>query len=127
MDQDTRTRISDRKIWARILYMLFFWIAYSVAELLLVLIAIFQAVVVLVTGAANEALLRFGSNLSTYIYQIAQFVTFNSESLAFPFGDWPDSKVVDHTWVEPGTEPMQGESPAPAGEADDDQTPERPL
>lgn len=119
MDQDTRSHISDRKIWARILYMLFFWVAYSVAELLLVLIAIFQAVVVLVTGSANEALLRFGNNISTYIYQIARFVTFNSEDLAFPFADWPDSEIVDDTWVKPaaGAEPS----------ADDEQPPERPM
>jgi hypothetical protein len=95
MDPETKERISDRNIWARGLYTLFFVIAYSVAETVLSLLAIFQFIAALVTGHVNEVLLRFGANLSRFIYQILQFVTFNNDTIPFPFTDWPD--------VEPGT------------------------
>ena len=100
MDPDTKERMSDRTIWARGLYALFFVIAYSVAETILWLLAIFQFIAALVTGHVNDALLRFGANLSHFIFQILQFVTFNNETLPFPFSDWPDEEpTTTSAWV----------------------------
>ena len=100
MDPDTKERMSDRTIWARGLYALFFVIAYSVAETILWLLAIFQFIAALVTGHVNDALLRFGANLSHFIFQILQFVTFNDETLPFPFSDWPDEDPTTNSgWV----------------------------
>ncbi len=65
MDQETKSRLSDRSIWVRILYMVILVIAYSVAEAVLVVVSIFQFLTVLFTGSVNEALQRFGANLSS--------------------------------------------------------------
>ena len=37
----------------------------------------------------NDRLLRFGGELSDFLYQIFLYLTFNSEEKPFPFADWP--------------------------------------
>lgn len=128
MDPETKERISDRTIWARGLYALFFVIAYSVAETILWLLAIFQFIAALVTGHVNDALLRFGANLSHFIFQILQFVSFNDETLPFPFSDWPDEEpTTKSAWVKTNSSEVddlpneQAPTPAPTVVADEPQ------
>ena len=108
--------IADRRIWVRLLYMLLMWFAFSIAELLLAIVAIFQVVVTAVTGKVNAGMHRFGQNLSIYVTQITQFVTFNSEELPFPFNDWPDAAPQDTHWSEADPEPAPPPAPAPVSE-----------
>ena len=98
METETKNNLADRTIWVRILYMLLFAIAFSIAEFLIAVSAIFQAVVVLVTGRVNDAVHRFGKNLTVYIAELTEFVTFNSEELPFPFADWPDHTPGETKW-----------------------------
>lgn len=107
MNDRHRSAFGDRRIWMRGLYMLFFAIAYTIAELLVGLVALFQFVVVLFTGTVDERVLRFGRNLSAYAFQIWQFVTFNDERLPFPFSEWPDET--------PGDGPWRGSASSPTG------------
>ncbi|MCZ6710253.1 MAG: DUF4389 domain-containing protein, partial [Gammaproteobacteria bacterium] len=95
MEQEIKQRLTRRDIWMRALFMVFFLIAYSVAEAVVVLLVLFQFVTILVTGDSNRNALRLGNNLSTYVYQILQFQTFNTESRPFPFSDWPDEALED--------------------------------
>ncbi|MEE4298502.1 MAG: DUF4389 domain-containing protein [Pseudomonadales bacterium] len=99
MSEDTRTQIGDRKLWERVLYMLFCAIAYGIAEFVVALVAIFQVVRVLLTGSIDERVHRLGRNVGAYIFELLQFATFNSERVPFPFSDWPDE--------EPGASPWQ--------------------
>lgn len=55
------------------------------------LIAVFQFFSLLFAEKPNHPLIGFGQNLNTYLYQINQFLTVNSEMYPFPFADWPDS------------------------------------
>ena len=57
------------------------------------LIAIFQFFCLLFAEKPNEPLVKFGQNLNTYLYQINQFLTVNSEVYPFPFADWPEHAV----------------------------------
>lgn len=99
MKEETRERLVDGSIWLRGLYMLFFAIAYNIAEVIIVLLAIFQFFAVLITGRVNEVLLQFGNNLSVYAFDIFQFVTFNSEDRPFPFSPWPDEAPGGSEWT----------------------------
>ncbi len=100
MDQATKDRITDRSIWVRALYAVFFSITYTLAKTIIMLIVIFQFIAALITGSVNDALLRLGTNLSTYVYQVLQFLTFNDETLPFPFSDWPDQEPsTESPWV----------------------------
>lgn len=90
MSDELKTNISDVNIWKRALYMVLFAILYGLAEIVIWAVVIFQFLLVLFTGSKNERLLDFGQKLTTYIYQIVLFQTFNTEAHPFPFGDWPD-------------------------------------
>lgn len=98
MKEETRERLVDSSIWLRGLYMVFFAIAYNIAELIIALLAIFQFFAVLITGRVNEVFLQFGNNLSVYAFDILQFVTFNSEDRPFPFSPWPDEAPGGSEW-----------------------------
>ena len=99
MEDQVRHHLTSPNIWTRFLYMVLFAIAYSIAEFVIVCIAIFQFFAALIPGRVNEPLLRFGNNLSTYVYQIFRYQTFNSEVRPFPFTDWPDEPQTDNDWL----------------------------
>jgi hypothetical protein len=80
--------------------MLLFAIAYSIAEAVIIFLAIFQSVAVLITGHINEPLLRFGKNLSVFIFDILEFQTFNTELRPFPFSAWPDEEPSGGEWLD---------------------------
>ena len=99
MTNQVRHHITSPSIWTRFLYMLLFSIAYSIAEFVIACTVIFQFFAALFTGRVNEPLLKLGNNLSTYAYQVFQYLTFNSEERPFPFTDWPDNPVGDNVWL----------------------------
>jgi hypothetical protein len=113
MEKDLKQRLRSGDLWARALYMLIFAIAYGIAEALIMLLAIFQFLAVMFTGSANERLLQFGNNLSTYVYHIIQFMTFNTETRAFPFSPWPDETMDDNPWIDDATAAVSDPEVAP--------------
>lgn len=81
--------LQNADTWKRGGFMVFFIIVYTGAEVLIWGIALFQFGARLFTGETNPRLIDFGRSLSTYIYQILRFVSFNSEERPYPFSDWP--------------------------------------
>jgi len=80
---------NQRNIWMRGLMMIVMALAFQLAASLLGLIAVVQFVLALVSDAPNERLSHFGKGLGRYLRHIADFVTFGSEDVPFPFSDWP--------------------------------------
>jgi hypothetical protein len=116
MDEALKDRLTSRDLWMRALFMILFVIAYSIAEILITVTVIVQFLIILFTGSANELLIRFGNNLSTYVYQIIRFETFNTEERPFPFMDWPDEPLGENRWLpdpDPGTPAEPAVEPAP--------------
>lgn len=115
MDEQMKSRLTSSDVWVRGLYIILFAIAWGLSELLLAVTVLFQFLAVLVTGSANGRLLRFGQNLSRYHYQIARFVSFNTEEKPFPFSDWPDEEPGGERWrdqpVSPSEDVAQGAQP----------------
>lgn len=89
MNDDVKDNIRETKTWMRALYMLLFAVIYAVSEVILTAVVVFQFLLVLFTGKTNSRLLKLGQSLSTFIYQILQFLTFNSEAMPYPYGEWP--------------------------------------
>ena len=89
MNTETKTNLQSKSTWVRVLYMLLFVLAYSAAEFVLGITVVIQVVIKLVTGSLNENLKAFGKQISLYIYDVLQFLTFNSEDKPFPFDEWP--------------------------------------
>lgn len=89
-DYSTETR-APRSIWMRGLLMILMALAYQLASTLLFCVAIIQFVLTLVNDTPNARLMAFGRSLGRYQSQNANFVSFASEDLPFPFSDWPAS------------------------------------
>jgi len=89
MSDELKANLKERKTWLRGLYMLLFAIFYTIAEVVITAVVIFQFLLALFTGSSNERLLKLGQSLSTYVYQILQYLTFNSDHQPYPFGAWP--------------------------------------
>lgn len=89
LSSDLKENVKDTNVWIRLLYMLLFVIIYSVAEVVLAVVIFFQFLSVLFTGRKNEKVLSLGGQLSTFVYQVFSYLTYNSEVRPFPFSDWP--------------------------------------
>ena len=80
--------------WVRVLFVIFFIVVlHLIIGPLIVLLALVQALFLIFTTKANENLAGFGALLVTYVAQILNFITFNSESRPFPFSDFPGGQV----------------------------------
>ncbi len=90
MSQEANLKNSNT--WKRVLYMLLFALAYSVAEFVLMTVAVVQVLIKLFTGEINENLKVLGKQTALYIYDVMLFLTFNTEKKPFPFSAWPDGK-----------------------------------
>ena len=89
MNDNPVTTINQRNIWLRGLFMLLMALAYHVAGTLVLIIAVIQFVMALLTGAPNVRLVSFGRSLGRYFQQLVNFLTFATEQIPFPFSVWP--------------------------------------
>jgi hypothetical protein len=80
-----------RNLGLRALQMILMACAFQLAASLLGLVAVVQFVLTLLSDAPNERLSAFGQNLGRYLRQIADFGSFATEDVPFPFSDWPAS------------------------------------
>ena len=91
VSEELKQRLKNTETWKRGLYMLFFITVYWVSKFVIGTAMLFQFLAVLFFGKTNEQVLKHSQNLSTYIYQIVLYLTFNSEQRPFPFGEnWPE-------------------------------------
>ena len=94
MNEEKQLTHSATGLWERLAYMLLFTIGYSVAEIVFACVVVFQFLHLLVLRERNENLLKFGAELSRYIYLVLQFLSFNSDDKPFPVGDWPKEPLI---------------------------------
>ena len=76
------------KLWVRLLFMTLFYVAAMVIKPVIVLISLVQFLFVMFTGKTNVHLLSLSVALSTYVYQIIGYISFNTEDKPFPFAAW---------------------------------------
>ena len=89
MSKDVKDNLKSQSTWKRGLYMLLYIIFSRIAEIVLGVVVLFQFLLKLFTGETNERLLKLGQGISTYVYQVFQFLTYNTEYHPYPFGAWP--------------------------------------
>lgn len=107
MSNDVKDNIKSQSTWKRGLYMLLYAIFYTIAEIVLFAVVIFQFLMKLFTGETNQRLRKLGQSLSTYAYQVLLFLSFNTEYHPYPFGAWPEgapkaAKITDQSEPEAG-------------------------
>ena len=113
-DKKLEECIKDKNVWIRLLYMVLFTILYSIAEVVIFAVAVYQFLYVLFTGNKDEKILNLGKSLSAYVYQVLQFLTFNTESKPYPMGDWPDAKLLAAELDKPKRAPRKPAAKKPA-------------
>ncbi|MFT7388066.1 MAG: hypothetical protein ACI8VC_001310 [Candidatus Endobugula sp.] len=88
-----KARLLSRDHWLRFVFMMLFAVIASVAAYVAAVLILIQFVFALVTGSSETRLQSFGGQLSQYLFQILQFLTYNKEQKPFPFSDWPNDDL----------------------------------
>lgn len=81
-----------RSIWVRGLKTVLMALTYELATMVLLAVGLFQFAWTLIKEAPNQPLVRLGRSLGRYQNQIARFVSFDTETVPFPFTDWPSDE-----------------------------------
>ena len=85
--------LKARSTWVRLVFMIVMSVCYAVARLVVGVVVVLQFLHVLFTGQTNPRLKDLGLSLARYVYQIVEYLTFNTETRPFPFdAEWPDAR-----------------------------------
>lgn len=93
MNDDLKKNLLNIEAFQRFALMLLFVLAFTIVELVIYAIAIFQVLHLLFSGTVHQELKAFAQSLSIYVFDITKFLTFASETMPFPFQPWPKSKI----------------------------------
>lgn len=74
---------------ARVLYMLLFALVFWIASWVLAVTAVAQLMVRILSGRPSPELVRFGGGLARYTAQIVEYLTFVTERVPYPVGEFP--------------------------------------
>ena len=73
----------------RVLYMLLFAVVFWIVSWTLAVTAIAQLLARLFSGHVSPELARFGSGLARYTKQIVEYLTFVTDRVPYPVGEFP--------------------------------------
>ena len=90
--EEMQRNILEVDTWLRGFFMLMYAFFCYIAINILMVVVFFQFAIVLLSGKSNDKLLYFGDVLSTFIYQIIMYLTYNTDIKPFPFGEGIDSE-----------------------------------
>ncbi|HVS77984.1 MAG TPA: DUF4389 domain-containing protein [Steroidobacteraceae bacterium] len=74
---------------ARILYMLLFAVVFWIVSWVLAVAAVAQLLIRILSGRPSPELARFGGALARYTAQIVEYLTFNTDRVPYPVGEFP--------------------------------------
>jgi hypothetical protein len=90
---DLEQNLRARSTWMRLLFMIVIGICHELARLVGAVIVLLQFLHVLFTGKPNIRLKDAGLSLAQYVYQVVEYLTFNTEVRPFPFdAEWPSPR-----------------------------------
>ena len=87
--------LKQSSVWVRIVLMVAFAVVLYPVFLVLLVLMIAQVLFVIITGESNANLRSLGAALSTYIFQIVQFMSYVTDVKPFPFSDFPKAENDD--------------------------------
>lgn len=92
---ELKRNLSSSTQWLRLLFMVLFAVLLTITSGVIFIVIALQFLFAIISGNLNDNLRRFGDQLSSYIYQILQFLSYNTEEKPFPFDEWPESESDD--------------------------------
>ena len=85
--------LKSRSTWLRLVFMLIFYVLASVTTLVASVVVVLGFFWVLFTGETNDRLRNAGHGIARYLYEIVQYLTYNSDVRPFPFdAEWPSAQ-----------------------------------
>lgn len=104
--QKERPEFSRKDASIRLLEAILFAAVGIVVFGILTAVVGFQLIYALVTRKhAGEHVSEFGAKVADYLYHIANYVTFNTNTQPFPFVDFPEEWFPERTNPETGPKP----------------------
>lgn len=125
VEAQTKANITDKGTWTRLLYMIFFVVIFNVAELVIGAVVVVQFLFKLLSGSANGKLKGLGGDLAIYLQQVVAFLTYSTEAMPYPFGDWPAGERADRTPAPAEPAPDEPDEPIPDDPIPDEPPPSR--
>ncbi|PPC91737.1 MAG: lipase [Methylobacter sp.] len=104
MNEEINENLKKLSTWKRIFFMLIFAAIGGLVRMLIWAVILLQVASTLLTGQVNANILVFGRNLARYTFHILLFLTYNTDTLPFPFADWQasiDLELPDHKTGQP--------------------------
>ncbi len=87
--EQIKQNLKSTHTWVRILFIILFVIFYGVSEAVFSVMVFFQIIHGLVAARPNERIVRAGTSLSKYMYQLLLYMVMKSDEKPFPFNEWP--------------------------------------
>ena len=82
--------LKSRPTWLRALFMLIYCGLIWLAGMVGIFVVVLGFFWVLFTGEVNKQLRQVGQGIASYMYQIVRYLTYNTDTKPFPFGEsWP--------------------------------------
>lgn len=88
MEEQLQDNFKQVSTWKRIGFILIFAVIAGVVRTLIWVVVLLQITSALISGDTNQHILGFGQKLAAYLYHIMLFMTFNTDTVPFPFSDW---------------------------------------
>ncbi len=88
MNDDLKQNLLNLSAYKRLGVMVVFVLIFSIVELIIYAVALFQILFLLFTGSTHTELKKFAQAISAYLFDIVKFLTFDTEQMPFPFESW---------------------------------------
>lgn len=109
MNSTLKSNLKSESFWIRSIFMVLFFIVYRIVDILVLLVAICQWLYMLLTGDANASLSRFAGGLASYVAQIIQYLSYQTEEKPYPFSDWPQAAAPEQSKDAAVTEKLESQ------------------
>ena len=100
----------NKDTWLRGPFILVFCVIFYFLYGLIWLLVIFQFITKVITGGLNDNLEQFSKRLSSYVLQILDYITYQSEERPFPFSSFPEVKPKPKIGTEAPTVIMKSQA-----------------
>lgn len=117
MDPKLKTNLLNFQTYQRFALMLVFVLIYSVVELVIYAVALFQIVSLLVVGAVHDELRNFSRKMTAFAYDILTYLTFEHDKTPFPFQPWGYGTPCEEETQESEEAPKPKPKPQPKPKA----------
>jgi hypothetical protein len=77
---------------------------FGLTEALILVIAVVQFISKLVRGEKIERLAQIGADIGDYFRAIILFLTYRTETMPYPFGEWPTGVEIGEVTGETGAD-----------------------